>query len=500
MVSSVGKQDVTHICNKFTIYYKFQFVNYIRYLMDIRSVKRHADTTRAVLDNHVTHAKKRKKTKVEIKAKEIQKRMDEENEMKLFNTNKVAWICSQVNKHDNEIQKILTGLQSGVVVLVAIALTQSIGIVSNVLTNREKIAGWKNFITRALDKDEVHRAKLFKFLFQWNFDKGVQCSKCKEFKPPYDYGFNKNHKYGIAFSRCTDCCNKAQCPFKRMLSDMKNTKGVDDGVTVEFLKELWEKLKGICYYSGLKMSLDGGPFAVSPERLDNNIKKYTRKNLTLICRFLNTGCRTNMGREETGALLFFNSLLSELVQLVTEIIKPERNGHKRNVNKDVPEGYKCCNVCEQVLELSNFSKGGKCQTCKECYCAQTKARSRTPYGFMEKMANNAKWHAKKRGTKNRGDTSHECDDDILDQIIELYNKYGGRCLITGAPFVFTPGSPYAPSIDRIDDSKGYVRGNIRLICVALNTPQKPDLEKYYEIREDYFRENNMPIPPRTHSF
>lgn len=477
--------------------YLYILDNYSRHLMDVRSVKRHADTL-----NHGTHVKKQKrKTKLEIKAEEIQKRLDEENEMKLFNTNKVAWICSHVNKHDNETQKLLSALQSGVVVLAAIVLTQSVGIVTKVLTQREKLAGWKKFVLRALDvKSDRHRAKLFKFLFQWDFDQGVQCSECKEFKPPYDYVFNPNHKYGIAFSKCTKCKNGAYCPFEKMLASMKIHKEVHKDVTVEFLKELWKKLKGICYYSGLKMSLDGGPFAMSPERLDNNIKMYTTENLTLICRFLNTPCRTNMGREETRALLFFNTLLSDLVQLVTDIVKPEPAASKINTNKDVPDGYKCCNMCEQVLELSNFSTGGKYPKCKECNSERCKARHRSPYGFMQNLANNAKTSAKERGKKNRGDTSHECDNDILDQIIELFLKYGGRCLITGAPFVFTPGSPYAPSIDRIDDSEGYVRGNIRLICAALNTPQKPSLEKYYEIRENYFSASGMPTPPRTHSF
>ncbi len=29
-------------------------------------------------------------------------------------------------------------------------------------------------------------------------------------------------------------------------------------------------------------------------------------------------------------------------------------------------------------------------------------------------------------------------------------------------------APWAPSVDRIDSSKGYVPGNVRLVCVAAN--------------------------------
>lgn len=46
----------------------------------------------------------------------------------------------------------------------------------------------------------------------------------------------------------------------------------------------------------------------------------------------------------------------------------------------------------------------------------------------------------------------------------------GSCPLSGYKFRYTYGAydPYAPSIDRIDSDKGYVPGNIRVICYILN--------------------------------
>lgn len=48
-----------------------------------------------------------------------------------------------------------------------------------------------------------------------------------------------------------------------------------------------------------------------------------------------------------------------------------------------------------------------------------------------------------------------------------------RCAVTSTPFTLyrepvSNRSPLAPSIDRIDNTKGYETGNVRLVCVAAN--------------------------------
>mgnify|MGYP003421634926 CR=1 FL=1 len=45
----------------------------------------------------------------------------------------------------------------------------------------------------------------------------------------------------------------------------------------------------------------------------------------------------------------------------------------------------------------------------------------------------------------------------------------GKCELSGATFVLDgPRGPLSPSLDRIVPARGYVRGNVRVICHALN--------------------------------
>ncbi len=73
-----------------------------------------------------------------------------------------------------------------------------------------------------------------------------------------------------------------------------------------------------------------------------------------------------------------------------------------------------------------------------------------------------------RRVKNR---NHEYDID-LDYLLELWNKQEGKCIYTGIQMVLPHGvkrgTAFTASLDRIDSSIGYMKGNVQFTLTAIN--------------------------------
>jgi hypothetical protein len=64
-----------------------------------------------------------------------------------------------------------------------------------------------------------------------------------------------------------------------------------------------------------------------------------------------------------------------------------------------------------------------------------------------------------------------CDVTIdQDYLMALYDMQEGLCALSGIRMTWATGrqEPTSISMDRIDQSIGYVDGNVRLVCVAVN--------------------------------
>lgn len=83
---------------------------------------------------------------------------------------------------------------------------------------------------------------------------------------------------------------------------------------------------------------------------------------------------------------------------------------------------------------------------------------RTVMGLSENISN-----SKKRAAK----FGWECDLTIP-YLAKLWFKQKGRCALTGIMLQYESGdlqskNPYRTSVDRIDNNRGYVQGNVRLL-------------------------------------
>jgi hypothetical protein len=57
-----------------------------------------------------------------------------------------------------------------------------------------------------------------------------------------------------------------------------------------------------------------------------------------------------------------------------------------------------------------------------------------------------------------------------DHLMGLYDQQEGLCALSGVRMTWATGrwSPTSISMDRIDNNSGYIAGNVRLVCVAVN--------------------------------
>lgn len=83
------------------------------------------------------------------------------------------------------------------------------------------------------------------------------------------------------------------------------------------------------------------------------------------------------------------------------------------------------------------------------------------------MTNNARNHSKIRSNRKRRNDS--CDKNIYELFVNVIKEQNGRCIITGIPFAYERNHKFSPSPDRLDNTKGYVDDNVRMIITPLNT-------------------------------
>lgn len=329
--------------------------------------------------------------------------------------------------------------------------------------------------------------KVIELIRQYDFSMfGVVCKLCCNVLPIYEFNITRT----FISLRCKNCILSSQCPFSKMLNNMK-TRSKKRGhsppeFTVEDLKALFEKQNGKCSISGMQLCKEcntGNVYNMSPERLDNDIH-YTKENVVLICQWLQIGGRNNFLPDEIRSWFNYDKdndgfSFDASIFSTTKQIKDGRK--KRNWNDPVRQ----CLYCKQSLSVDSFYSF-PCSVCKSCERERVKNYSYTPRGCISRIARNCKSHANVRGkNKRRRDDSGVVDSDMKKLLVDLISKQEGRCAITGIPFVYDdPNSPFRPSPDRIDNSVGYVDGNIVMIIYPLNTAKKPTLDELLQIKNN----------------
>lgn len=119
-----------------------------------------------------------------------------------------------------------------------------------------------------------------------------------------------------------------------------------------------------------------------------------------------------------------------------------------------------CTVCRTVKPESDFS--GHSRRCNKCrYQKKSERANASLEGFLQMRLTSMKSRQKEK--KYIGTTIGLID------LMRLYDDQRGMCAITGLPMHTTLNeSDLSVSPDRIDNTLGYIDGNVRLVCSRAN--------------------------------
>lgn len=150
------------------------------------------------------------------------------------------------------------------------------------------------------------------------------------------------------------------------------------------------------------------------------------------------------------------------------------------------DGTKRCNKCNLWLDLIEIPY----YACKKCESARMRIYNDSETGFFRNLVHSSRSHAKNKLHKNRIEASvHEIDEIFIKN---LYKLQDGKCFYSGLALGLKPLSDWQASIERIDQDKGYIKENSKLICLEFNSGYRQwSKEKLLQISELRNKEINI---------
>jgi len=152
------------------------------------------------------------------------------------------------------------------------------------------------------------------------------------------------------------------------------------------------------------------------------------------------------------------------------------------LEKAIENGNYICRVCENELPLTSeyFSVRsenitGFQNTCKKCKSNHTQ-KHRVRKAIKDDV--NDVLQSRLVTARSRCKSTQYEFNITLEDLKELWDKQKGKCAISGIEMTHKMNSGKIRtnvSLDRIDSSKGYIQGNVQLVCHIING-MKSDLE------------------------
>ncbi len=146
------------------------------------------------------------------------------------------------------------------------------------------------------------------------------------------------------------------------------------------------------------------------------------------------------------------------------MLKVSRSRSKTPSHSTGPNS-RTCNTCGISKDIDRFelSKGYRLRQCRRCRSAgKRKKMNNCPYSYINNL-----YHGLAYRRKKTHDFSVERED-----LHDLYDRQQGRCQYSGITMTHIKDGSGKHlsniSIERVDNSVGYVKENIALVCLACN--------------------------------
>jgi hypothetical protein len=266
-----------------------------------------------------------------------------------------------------------------------------------------------------------------------NIDKTLKCRECKTDKPLYRF-YNRRGFKGGKEKLCRLCENKMkverrehQTP-KQIITSLltackanateRKTNGRlscgECSITQDIVWDIYHKQLGKCIYSNKELTFNYNDMnKISIDRIDSS-KGYTRENIQLVSKYVNW--------------MKLDTKENEFLYMISSITRHSIENSKYDSH-------------EYMIDSSRITK-----MIKICHASASKR----------------KWER----------CRPECGIVNIDKkyIIDLIKQQNNCCVYSGIEFDWNEfkNNPYQASIDRIDNDKGYIKGNVQIVCNAIN--------------------------------
>lgn len=305
-----------------------------------------------------------------------------------------------------------------------------------------------------------------------------ECVRCRKSKNiPLEISVGKNQCKQCRYDIQVDHINTIPKRYFLLLlnsakSHTKKRKGDASicSVDVEFILKLHEKQNGRCYYSGIEYRLTmKSEWQCSLERLNPKLG-YKPGNIALIVRELNGSSQWSLDKIKYFQVYSNKEHTHQTIDFhPTSIRKTYQNTERKII--DGVEHIKC-NKCKTFKHTTFFlNNEDVTKGCTPCRSECNKLNSTKPRSCVQWLVRGMRSSTKHRNKKGR---NHESCEYTFDDILRLWESQGGLCAYSGIPMTFGSYEDkwWTCSAERIDNTKGYVKGNVCLICYEFNTHQQ----------------------------